>query len=103
VGRRLEEEDAGRKKAWDRWGWDWDRRMERGGERLESAVPGGVRGGEEMEEEAAVRRKEGERLEVGVAKGSVIVVSKREVWMVSYITVRVTGTSFCMTAVPQTS
>jgi hypothetical protein len=48
-------------------GW----RMERGGARLESAVPGGVR--EEREgEEVAFRRMEEGRLEVGVEKGSVI-------------------------------
>jgi hypothetical protein len=46
-------------------------RMERGGARLESAVPGGVR--EEREgEEAAFRRMEEGRLEAGVEKGSVI-------------------------------
>jgi hypothetical protein len=45
--------------------------MERGGARLESAVPGGVR--EEREgEEAAFRRMEEGRLEAGVEKGSVI-------------------------------
>lgn len=68
----------GKGKMWEMWDWDWDWDwgIERGDVRVESAVSGGVRGLEAMEEEeegAAVCRGEEDRLDCGEENGSDIV------------------------------